>query len=159
MCTSSMGVKQFISGAGATDLYAVMVRTGEEGPKGISCLLIEKDMPGLSFGANEKKMGWNAQPTRQVIMENCRVPVSNLLGKEGQGFTIAMSGLDGGRLNISASASAARRRLSTRRRPTFPSALPSARNCRISRRCSSARGYGDRPRSRARIPLCGRQRL
>jgi alkylation response protein AidB-like acyl-CoA dehydrogenase len=81
-----------------------MLRTGEEGPRGISCLLIEKDMPGLSFGANEKKMGWNAQPTRQVIMENCRVPVSNLLGKEGQGFTIAMSGLDGGRLNISASA-------------------------------------------------------
>ena len=98
------GVKQFISGAGSTDLYAVMVRTGEEGPKGISCLLIEKDMPGLSFGANEKKMGWNAQPTRQVIMENCRVPVSNLVGKEGQGFTIAMNGLDGGRLNISASA-------------------------------------------------------
>lgn len=98
------GVKQFISGAGATDLYAVMVRTGEDGPKGITCLLIEKDAPGLSFGANEKKMGWNAQPTRQVIMESCRVPVSNRLGAEGQGFTIAMSGLDGGRLNISASA-------------------------------------------------------
>ncbi len=98
------GVKQFISGAGSTELYAVMVRTGEDGPKGISCLLIEKDTPGLSFGANEKKMGWNAQPTRQVIMEGCRVPVSNRLGAEGQGFTIAMSGLDGGRLNISASA-------------------------------------------------------
>jgi alkylation response protein AidB-like acyl-CoA dehydrogenase len=98
------GVKQFISGAGATDLYAVMVRTGEDGPKGISCLLIDKDTPGLSFGANEKKMGWNAQPTRQVILENCRVPVANRLGAEGQGFTIAMSGLDGGRLNISACA-------------------------------------------------------
>lgn len=98
------GVKQFISGAGSTELYAVMVRTGEDGPKGISCLLIEKDTSGLSFGANEKKMGWNAQPTRQVIMEGCRVPVSNRLGAEGQGFTIAMSGLDGGRLNISASA-------------------------------------------------------
>jgi alkylation response protein AidB-like acyl-CoA dehydrogenase len=96
------GVKQFISGAGTADLYAVMVRTGEEGPKGISCVLIEKDTPGLSFGANEKKMGWNAQPTRQVIMENCRVPVSNRIGDEGKGFNIAMSGLDGGRLNISA---------------------------------------------------------
>lgn len=98
------GVKQFISGAGSCDLYAVMVRTGVEGPKGISCLLLEKGMPGLSFGANEKKMGWNAQPTRQVIMENVRVPVANRLGAEGQGFPIAMSGLDGGRLNISACA-------------------------------------------------------
>ncbi|MCA0400176.1 MAG: acyl-CoA dehydrogenase family protein [Proteobacteria bacterium] len=96
------GVKQFISGAGASDVYAVMARTGGEGPKGISCLLIEKGTPGLSFGANEKKMGWNAQPTRQVIMEGVRVPVSNLVGAEGQGFSIAMAGLDGGRINMSA---------------------------------------------------------
>ena len=96
------GVKQFISGAGAADLYAVMVRTGEDGPKGISCLIIEKDMPGLSFGANEKKMGWNAQPTRQVMMDGVRVPVANRIGAEGQGFSIAMAGLDGGRINISA---------------------------------------------------------
>jgi alkylation response protein AidB-like acyl-CoA dehydrogenase len=96
------GVKQFISGAGAADIYAVMVRTGEAGPKGISCLIIEKDTPGLSFGANEHKMGWNAQPTRQVILEDARVPVANLLGPEGIGFKIAMAGLDGGRVNIAA---------------------------------------------------------
>lgn len=96
------GVKQFISGAGATDLYLVMVRTGEDGPSGISTLLIEKDTPGLSFGANEKKMGWNAQPTRAVILEGVRVPVENRLGPEGIGFKIAMAGLDGGRLNIGA---------------------------------------------------------
>jgi alkylation response protein AidB-like acyl-CoA dehydrogenase len=96
------GVKQFISGAGAADVYAVMARTGEEGPKGISCILIEKGTPGLSFGANEKKMGWNCQPTRQVIMEGVRVPVANRLGAEGEGFRIAMVGLDGGRINISA---------------------------------------------------------
>lgn len=96
------GVKQFISGAGTADVYAIMVRTGEAGPKGISCLLVEAGTPGLSFGTNEKKMGWNAQPTRQVILEEARVPVSNLLGAEGQGFSIAMAGLDGGRLNIAA---------------------------------------------------------
>jgi alkylation response protein AidB-like acyl-CoA dehydrogenase len=96
------GVKQFISGAGATDLYAVMARTGEAGPGGVTALLIEKDTPGLSFGANERKMGWNAQPTRQVILEQARVPVENRIGEEGQGFRIAMAGLDGGRLNIGA---------------------------------------------------------
>lgn len=96
------GVKQFISGAGIADIYAVMVRTGEAGPRGISCLVLEKGMPGLSFGANEKKMGWNAQPTRQVIMEGVRVPVANRIGAEGQGFSIAMAGLDGGRINIAA---------------------------------------------------------
>lgn len=96
------GVKQFISGAGVSDLYAVMVRTGGEGPSGISTLLIEKDTPGLSFGAEERKMGWHAQPTRQVIMEGCRVPVANRIGAEGIGFRIAMAGLDGGRLNIAA---------------------------------------------------------
>lgn len=96
------GQKQFISGAGVSDLYVVMVRTGEAGPAGISTLVVEKGTPGLSFGANERKMGWNAQPTRAVIFENCRVPVANRLGPEGIGFKIAMAGLDGGRLNIGA---------------------------------------------------------
>jgi alkylation response protein AidB-like acyl-CoA dehydrogenase len=93
---------QFISGAGVSDIYVVMARTGEAGPSGISTLVVEKGTPGLSFGANEKKMGWNAQPTRAVIFENCRVPVANRLGPEGIGFKIAMAGLDGGRLNIGA---------------------------------------------------------
>jgi alkylation response protein AidB-like acyl-CoA dehydrogenase len=96
------GVKQFISGAGVAEIYAVMVRTGDAGAKGISTLIIEKDMPGVSFGANEYKMGWNAQPTRQVILEDVRVPVANRLGPEGIGFKIAMAGLDGGRINIAA---------------------------------------------------------
>lgn len=96
------GTKQFISGAGAAGIYAVMVRTGEAGPKGICALIVEKDTPGLSFGANEHKMGWNAQPTRQVILEDARVPVENRLGAEGIGFKIAMAGLDGGRINIAA---------------------------------------------------------
>lgn len=96
------GQKQFISGAGKGDLYVVMVRTGDKGPGGISTLVIEGDTPGVSFGANERKMGWNAQPTRAVIFENARVPVANRLGDEGIGFKIAMAGLDGGRLNIAA---------------------------------------------------------
>jgi alkylation response protein AidB-like acyl-CoA dehydrogenase len=96
------GQKQFISGAGVSDIYVVMVRTGEAGPSGISTIVVEKGTPGLSFGANEKKMGWNAQPTRAVIFENCRVPVANRIGPEGIGFKIAMAGLDGGRLNIGA---------------------------------------------------------
>ncbi|PRD45092.1 acyl-CoA dehydrogenase [Phyllobacterium phragmitis] len=96
------GSKQFISGAGDSDIYVTMVRTGEDGPKGISALVIPKDAPGLSFGANEHKMGWHAQSTRQVNFDNCRVPAENLLGEEGSGFSIAMAGLDGGRLNIAA---------------------------------------------------------
>src|ERR1700744_664528 len=96
------GSKAFISGAGTSDIYVCMVRTGEDGPKGISCLVIEKGTPGLSFGKIEKKMGWNSQPTAQVIFEDCRVPVANRLGAEGEGFRIAMSGLDGGRINIGA---------------------------------------------------------
>ena len=96
------GVKQFISGAGVSDIYVTMVRTGEEGASGISTLVIEKDMPGVSFGAQEKKMGWNAQPTAAVIFEDARVPVANRLSDEGMGFKIAMSGLDGGRINIGA---------------------------------------------------------
>src|SRR3984893_3722095 len=96
------GQKQFISGAGKGDLYVVMVRTGSDGPGGISTLVVEGDTPGLSFGANERKMGWNAQPTRAVIFENARVPIENRLGEEGIGFKIAMAGLDRGRLIITA---------------------------------------------------------
>lgn len=97
------GVKQFISGAGTPgNITIVMARTGEAGARGISAFIVDDGTPGLSFGPNEKKMGWNTQPTRQLIMEDVRVPASNLLGQEGQGFRIAMSGLDGGRLNIAA---------------------------------------------------------
>ena len=96
------GTKAFISGGGASDLYAAMVRTGGEGPHGISCLLVEKGARGLSFGKKERKLGWNSQPTAMVIFEDCRVPVENRLGAEGDGFKIAMMGLDGGRLNIAA---------------------------------------------------------
>ncbi|MEU1429042.1 acyl-CoA dehydrogenase family protein [Nocardia sp. NPDC005746] len=96
------GAKQFISGAGSNDVYVMMVRTGTEGARGISALIVPADTPGLSVGPNEKKMGWNAQPTRQVILEDARVPVANLLGSEGDGFRIAMNGLNGGRLNIAA---------------------------------------------------------
>ena len=96
------GVKQFISGAGASDWYVTMTRTGADGPGGVTAIAVPAPTPGMSFGANERKMGWNAQPTRQVIFENCRVPVSNRLGSEGEGFRIAMKGLDGGRLNIAA---------------------------------------------------------
>ncbi|MCG5479533.1 isobutyryl-CoA dehydrogenase [Sinorhizobium alkalisoli] len=96
------GQKQFISGAGESGLYIVMARSGEEGPKGISAFIVEKDTPGLTFGANEKKMGWHAQPTRAVMLDNVRVPAENRLGAEGEGFRIAMAGLDGGRLNIAA---------------------------------------------------------
>ncbi|RTL52850.1 MAG: acyl-CoA dehydrogenase [Bradyrhizobiaceae bacterium] len=96
------GQKQFISGSGASDLYVVMARTGGEGADGISTLVIDRDTPGMSFGANERKMGWNAQPTRAVMFENARVPLANRIGEEGDGFRIAMAGLDGGRLNIAA---------------------------------------------------------
>ncbi|WP_330183115.1 acyl-CoA dehydrogenase family protein [Nocardia sp. NBC_01503] len=96
------GVKQFISGAGSSDVYVIMARTGDQGARGISAFIVPADTPGLSFGANEKKMGWNAQPTRQVILDNARVPAANLLGAEGNGFRIAMNGLNGGRLNIAA---------------------------------------------------------
>ncbi|WP_294197009.1 acyl-CoA dehydrogenase family protein [uncultured Sphingomonas sp.] len=96
------GTKQFISGAGENEIYVTMVRTGEDGAKGISCLVIEKDMAGVSFGANERKLGWHAQPTRAVTFDNVRVPVENRVGEEGEGFRFAMAGLDGGRLNIGA---------------------------------------------------------
>ncbi|XP_061575535.1 isobutyryl-CoA dehydrogenase, mitochondrial [Cololabis saira] len=94
------GSKAFISGGGDTDVYIVMCRTGGKGPKGISCLVVEKGTPGLSFGKKERKVGWNSQPTRAVIFEDCAVPVTNRLGEEGQGFNMAMKGLNGGRINI-----------------------------------------------------------
>ena len=96
------GTKAFISGGGVSDIYVVMARTGDGGPRGISCIVVEKGTPGLSFGAQEKKLGWKTQPTAMVIFEKCRVPVANRIGVEGQGFKIAMAGLDGGRLNIGA---------------------------------------------------------
>jgi alkylation response protein AidB-like acyl-CoA dehydrogenase len=96
------GVKQFISGAGISHVYVVMARTGDAGARGISAFVVPGDSAGLSFGANERKMGWNAQPTRQVILDDVRVPARLLLGQEGDGFTIAMRGLNGGRLNIAA---------------------------------------------------------
>jgi len=96
------GAKAFISGGGRSDAYVVMVRTGEPGPRGISCLVVENGTPGLTFGKRERKLGWHTQPTAVVNFENCRVPVANRLGAEGEGFAIAMMGLDGGRLNIGA---------------------------------------------------------
>lgn len=96
------GSKAFISGGGVSDIYVVMARTGEGGPRGISCIVVEKGTPGLSFGAQEQKLGWKSQPTAMVNFEKCRVPVANRIGAEGQGFKIAMAGLDGGRINIGA---------------------------------------------------------
>ena len=96
------GSKAFISGASETDVIVCMVRTGGEGPRGIACLAIEADSPGLSYGAQEKKLGWNSQPTAMVLFDDCRVPVANRVGNEGDGFRIAMAGLDGGRINIAA---------------------------------------------------------
>jgi len=98
------GTKAFISGGGYSDVYVTMVRTGEDGPKGISTVIVEAGAPGLSFGGLEDKMGWRAQPTRQVQFDDCPVPAANLIGEEGRGFAYAMAGLDGGRLNIAASA-------------------------------------------------------
>ena len=108
------------------------------GPKGISCLVVEKGAPGLSFGKQENKLGWNSQPTAMVIFEDCRVPVANRLGAEGDGFTIAMMGLDGGRLNIGACSLGGARACSRRRAATCWSAASSASASPISRRCSSS---------------------
>lgn len=96
------GAKAFISGGASSDIYVCMVRTGEAGPKGITCLLVEKDTPGLSFGKKETKLGWHSQPTTMVFFENCRVPIKNQIGEKGQGFNIALSALNGGRVNIAA---------------------------------------------------------
>ena len=98
------GTKQFISGAGTSDIYVLMARTSEDGARGVSTFIVPKDTAGLSFGANERKMGWRSQPTRQVILDGVRVPVANRVGEEGHGFKFAMAGLDGGRLNIAAAA-------------------------------------------------------
>jgi len=98
------GTKAFISGGGYSDAYICMVRTGQEGPKGISTVVVENGTPGLSYGAAERKMGWKSQPTSQVQFDDCQIPADNLLGEEGRGFSYAMAGLDGGRLNISAAA-------------------------------------------------------
>jgi alkylation response protein AidB-like acyl-CoA dehydrogenase len=103
------GSKAFISGAGEADVYVCMVRTGGEGPRGISCVVVERGTPGLSFGAQEKKLGWHSQPTAMVTFEDCRVPLGQRIGAEGEGFKIAMQGLDGGRINIAACALGAAR--------------------------------------------------
>ena|SRR3990167_6993813 len=96
------GTKAFISGGSVSDLYACMVRTGDDGPKGITCVMVEKNTPGISFGKQEKKLGWHSQPTTMVFFENCRVPMRHRIGQEGQGFNIALSALNGGRINIAA---------------------------------------------------------
>lgn len=96
------GSKCFISGAPDADIYVCMVRTGQGGPKGISCVLVEKGTPGLNFGKHEAKLGWHSQPTAMVFFENCRVPIKNRIGAEGEGFKIALSALNGGRINIAA---------------------------------------------------------
>jgi alkylation response protein AidB-like acyl-CoA dehydrogenase len=132
------GSKAFISGAGESDLYACMVRTGGEGPQGISCLLVERGTPGLGFGKQEKKLGWHSQPTAMVIFEDCRVPAGNRIGAEGEGFKIAMGGLDGGRINIAACALGAARACFEKARRTCWSAGSSASASPTSRRCSSA---------------------
>ncbi|WP_136161314.1 acyl-CoA dehydrogenase family protein [Sphingomonas flavalba] len=132
------GSKAFISGGGVNDIYVTMVRTGEDGPKGISCLVIEKDMPGVSFGAQERKLGWHAQPTAQVNFDGVRVPVANRIGGEGEGFRIAMAGLDGGRLNIGAcSLGGAQRALDdaiayTRERRQFGKAIADFQNTQFT---------------------------
>ena len=159
------GQKQFISGAGRGDVYVVMVRTGADGPGGISTLVVEGDTRGLSLGANERKMGWNAQPTRAVIFENARVPVANRLGDEGIGFKIAMAGLDGGRINIAACSlggaqSALEKSLAyMKERKAFGKRSMNSRHCNsgslIWRRSWRRRGHlcGAPPRrSTARIP-------
>lgn len=96
------GARAFVSGGGRSDFYAVMCRTGAEGPEGISALAVPKDMPDLSFGAQERKLGWNSQPKAMVLFDNAGVPAENLVGEEGEGFRIAMTSLDGGRVNIAA---------------------------------------------------------
>jgi alkylation response protein AidB-like acyl-CoA dehydrogenase len=134
------GAKAFISGAGASDLYLTMARTGGPGPAGVSCLAIARDTAGLSFGAPERKLGWNSQPTAAVRFEGCRVPVAERIGEEGEGFRIAMAGLDGGRVNIAACAigtaraafEAARRYLGERRQFGQPLAAFQALRFRLA---------------------------
>ena len=132
------GSKAFISGAGVSDVYIVMCRTGGLDPSGISAILVEKGTPGLSFGANERKMGLNAQPTALVQFDDCKVPAKNLIGVEGDGFTYAMQGLDGGRLNIAACSLGGAQAALTRPWSIPRSAKPSAKRSISSRRCSSS---------------------
>ena len=133
------GTKAFISGGGRSDIYVVMLRTGGPGAGGVSTLVVEAGTPGLSFGKQEKKLGWNSQPTAAVIFENCKVPVANRLGPEGHGFKIAMMGLDGGRINIGAcSLGGARACLETRVALRRSSASSSASRWPTSRRRSSS---------------------
>ena len=150
------GSKAFISGGGENEIYVSMVRTGVDGPKGISCLVIEKDMAGVSFGAQEKKLGWHSQPTAQVNFDEVRVPAENLVGGEGEGFRIAMMGLDGGRLNIGAcSLGGAQRCLDeavayTKERKQFGHA-----DRRFPEHPVHARRHGDRAAGRAHAALRG----
>src|SRR6476660_9027316 len=132
------GAKAFISGGGVSDIYVCMVRTGEAGPKGISCIVVEKGTPGLSFGAREKKLGWKTQPTTMVMFENCRVQITNRIGAEGQGFRIAMAGLDGGRLHISACSIGGAQFCLDRTIEYMRNVSSSVRGLPISRHCSSA---------------------
>ena len=153
------GSKQFISGGGENEVYLVMVRTGQEGPKGISCLVIDKDMPGVSFGAQERKLGWHSQPTAQVNFDAVRVPVANLVGSEGQGFAIAMAGLDGGRLNIGAcSIGAARPALHRRSGAIYqgPQAIRPIHR-RLPEYPVHASRHGDRASGRPHAPICRRR--
>ncbi len=131
------GSKAFISGAGTSDIYVVMARTGGPGPKGISAFVVEKDAPGLSFGAQEKKLGWNSQPTAQVNFDDCRVPEANRIGAEGDGFRFAMAGLDGGRINI-ASCSAIPRPRSTAPWPSGWPPTPASRSPTKPCSCTAA---------------------
>jgi alkylation response protein AidB-like acyl-CoA dehydrogenase len=134
------GNKVFISGAGETDVLVVMLRTGDVGPKGITALLVPADTPGVSYGKKEEKMGWNAQPTRMVSFEDARVPVANRLGEEGQGFAIAMEGLDGGRINIATCSVGTAQQACRKRWTTSASDSNSARSSPSSRpRSSSSR--------------------
>ena len=121
------GTKAFISGGGYSDAYIVMCRTGDDSPKGISTLIVEDGSEGLSFGGLEDKMGWRAQPTAQVQFDDCKVPADNLVGEEGSGFKYAMAGLDGGRLNIAASALGGRNRRLTQPLPIWVNAKPLAK--------------------------------
>ena len=132
------GAKAFISGAGVADVYVCMVRTGGDGPAGISCLVIEKNTPGLSFGAQEKKLGWHSQPTAMVHFDACHVPVADRIGADGKGFKIAMRGLDGGRINIGDARSAARGQPTRRRAPMSSTGANSAARSPTSRQPSSS---------------------
>ncbi len=152
------GQKQFISGAGAGDLYVVMARTGGGGASGISAFIVPGDTAAISFGANERKMGWNAQPTRAVIFQDARVPAANRLGEEGFGFKIAMAGLDGGRLNIAA-CSLGGAQAALERDSSLHERAQSVRQA--PRRTAGAavppRRYGDRARSLARLAVARRR--